>query len=431
VISFPRPVLLSLLSIVVLGACDDRDVEPPVITVTAPSENAYFAVFDTVEVAYQVSDDRGVESVTVKLVNQDFIPVAGQVTQSIGKLSHSGIALLVIDNRQLESGKYFILVTATDGTNDRNAFREIHVAAHPFALRAVLMADRNSSGQGTLYRVDSLYGSITPFAMPGQDIGRVCVSSAWDRVTVAGAKGTGIVQYDLLGTGQRWTASANNQPPAATYHDMVSDGANLFLSLYTREVRGYTLDGALILNRQFDNDRPYTLYADERHVMVELREIGGGQNRLMVLRQGNFSEKWLVTLPMEIAAICRRSGSEVFIFGNQDGQAKVLLYDAESNGWWEPRQLPQGRVLHAVKGEGQTYYLALESGLYAYTYSPNYLNSIRTGEVFQRLVFNRAERLLLGAKGSSLLVMAPQQGAVLSELNHSDSITDLDIRYTK
>jgi hypothetical protein len=134
---------------------------------------------------------------------------------------------------------------------------------------------------------------------------------------------------------------------------------------------------------------------------------------------------------MEIAAICRRSGSEVFIFGNQDGQAKVLLYDAESNGWWEPRQLPQGRVLHAVKGEGQTYYLALESGLYAYTYSPNYLNSIRTGEVFQRLVFNRAERLLLGAKGSSLLVMAPQQGAVLSELNHSDSITDLDIRYTK
>jgi hypothetical protein len=426
-----RSVTLLAICGTMLSACAERDTDPPLITVFTPQENAPFAVLDTVPVAYQVTDERIVESVTVKLVNQNFIPVSGQVTQTIGKASHNGFAELIIDNRQLESGKYYVLLTATDGTNDRNAYRSVHVAALPFERRAVYFADMQTQGNSGIYKVDSLFSSITPFISGGQDIGRVLVHSADNRITLAGIKGTGITQYDLLGSGQRWATSANNQPPAPTFHDMATDGKNIFLSLFTRELRGYSMNGALILNRQFEHDRPHTLYADDQHLLVELREVGGGQNRLMVLRQNNFSEKWLVTLPMQTVAICPRTSSEVFIFGNDGGQARVLLYNTETNGWWEPRQLPSGRILHAVKGDGQTYFLALESGLYAYTYSPNYLNTLRAGEQLQRLRFDRADALLMGASGNSLKVIAPQNGAVIATMSHTDSITDLDIHYTK
>lgn len=414
-----------------LFSCDDKDSEPPLINIVTPQENASFSVFDTIAVTYQASDDRVVESVSIKLVNLDFIPVSAPVTQHIGKAEHTGGAELVIDDRQLESGNYYVLVTATDGANDRNAYLRVHVAAYPFERRAMFFSDMNTVGQGSIYRVDSLFSGIALHATPGQDIGRLLVSSASDRLTVAGSQSTGIIQYDLEGNTQKWSASAINQPPAPTFLDMVAHGTGLFISLFTRELRGYSLDGALILNRQFEHDRPHTLYADEQHVLVNLREIGGGQSRLLVLRQDNFSEKWSVALPMEIVAFCRHSSTEVFIFGNDQGQARVLLYDTGTNGWWEPRQLPPGRILHAVKGEGQTSFLALESGLYAYTYSPNYLNTLRAGEVFQRLCFDRADALLIGAMGNSLKVIAPQQGTVVAALNHTDSITDLDIRYTK
>lgn len=430
-ISSLRTVLLPLLCCAVLHACSEADSDPPSVTILEPAENVSFAVFDTVQVTYEVSDDRAVESVTVKLVNQDFIPVTGQVSRTVGANAFTGTSLLVIDNRQLESGRYYILVTATDGTNDRNAFREVHVAAHPFARRALFFADVNSSGQSGVYRVDSLFSGVSSFLQPGQDVGRVTVHSDRDRVTVAGIRGTGIMQFGLDVSGQRWATSANNQPPAPTFHDMVTNGANLFVSLYTREVRGYAVDGALILNRQFDSDRPHTLYADEAHLLVELREIGGAQNRLLVLRQNNFSEKWMVTLPMRIVAICRRSADELLIFGNDGGQARVILYNTATNGWWEPRQLPPGVIHHAVKGEGQTFFLALQSGLYAYTYSPNYLNAIRSGKVFQRLCFDRSDGLVIGATGSAIEVISSPQGNLLAQVNHTDSITDLDIRYTK
>lgn len=414
-----------------LSACAEKDTEPPLITVLTPQENAPFAVLDTIAVAYEVTDDNIVETVAVKLVDQNFIPVSAQVAHTIGAASHSGFAELVIDNRQLESGKYYVLLTASDGTNDRNAYRSVQIAALPFERRAVYFADMQTQGNSGIFKVDSLFNGIIPYVNAGQDIGRLLVNSAKNRVTVSGIISTGIIQYDLMGSGQQWAASASNQPPARTFHDMATDGSNVFISLFTRELRGYTMDGALILNRQFEHDRPHTIFADGSHLMVELREIGGGPNRLLVLRQNNFSEKWIVTLPMQIVAICPRTASEVLIFGNDNGQARVLLYDTESNGWWEPRQLPPGPILHAVKGDGQTYFLALESGLFAYTYNPNFLNTLRAGERFQRLCFDRADAVLIGAKGSTMQAIAPQNGAVIATMSHTDSITDLDIHYTK
>lgn len=421
----------SLALLAILCACEDEDMELPLVSVLSPSVNATFSVFDTLTVAYQASDNRVVTQVTVCLVNDDFIPVTGQVSHTIDKVSHSGTAELVIDDRQLVSGRYFVMVTASDGTNDRSAFVEVTVNEYPLFRRGVFFADMNAAGQGTVFQVDSIFSSVSLFHSPGQDLARISVTSFNDRITIVGHRGAGIMQYDLISTGQRWSASAANQPPAPTYHDMVTYGSQIFASLYTRELRAYSIEGALILNRQFEYDRPHTLHADDRHVFVELREIGGGQQRLLVLRQHNFSEKWLVALPIEIVAFCSKGADEVFIFGNDGPQARVLLYNAETNGWWEPRQLPQGRILHAVKGQDQVYFLAMESGLYRYTFSPNHLSVVRPGIIYQRLRHDRADGLILGADRGTLDVISEQNGMLLTSVQHTDSITDIDIRYSK
>jgi hypothetical protein len=103
----------------------------------------------------------------------------------------------------------------------------------------------------------------------------------------------------------------------------------------------------------------------------------------------------------------------------------------ENNSYWEPRTLPLGKLLHAVKGDGQTYFLAHENGLYSYTYSPNYLNQIGAGDAYQQLCFDRADGLLIGATRNEVRVIAGVQGAVVATFAHSDSIVSLDIHYTK
>jgi hypothetical protein len=426
-----RPITVAVLLSVGLSSCAEKDSEPPIVTIAMPSEHARFAVLDTIEVIYSVSDDRMVERATVKLVNADMVPVGTHVAHDIGKPSHSGHAELVVSDRQLASGKYYVTVTATDGVNERSAFRLIHIDALPLARRAVYITDHRPNGQGAVSRIDSLFSSITPVAGAGQDIGRVWVNSAHDRVTVSGTHSPGMMQYRLPGAATAWATTVPKQSGAPAFHDMTGQGDHVFASLFTRELRGHDLNGSLILNRQYDHDRPHTLFADADHLFVELREVGGGQRRLQVLRRMNFSEKWIVSIPMEMAAICPRNSTEVFIFGNDGGQARVLLYDTGNNGHWEPRQLPDGPVLHAVRGEGQNWFIAHATGLYHYTYNPNYLNLIRPGAVYQRLCFDRVDGLLLGASGSRLDVMTGLTGNVVASLTHTDSISDLHIHYTK
>jgi len=430
---FHRPISVAFLFLWLLlsVSCAEKDTAPPDVQITAPAEYASFAVLDTLEVYFTVSDDREVETVTVKLVNTDLITVSAQVQQSVGRPSYSGFASLPITDRQLESGSYYVMVTASDGVNERNGFRLIRLEALPLARRAVYITDSRGAGQGGVGRVDSLFSSITTVAVPGQDLGRVWVNSAQDRITVAGVRSPSIQQYRADGLVPAWSAGVPSQSNAPSFHDMTGQGNDVFVSLFTRELRGYGLNGSLILNRIYDEDRPHTLFADAQHLFVELRGTGGIQRRLQVLRRNNFSEKWIVSLPLEVAAICARNASEVFIFGNEVGQGRVLLYDTGSNGFWEPRQLPPGRVLHAVKGEGQNWFIAHENGLYHYTYSPNYLNLIRPGMVYQRLCLDRADGLLLAARGNTLDVMTGLSGNVVATLAHSDSITDLHIHYTK
>lgn len=423
--------LLSLLCCTVVG-CKDADEVPPVVSVLSPNELAQFSVNDTIAVHFQVSDDRVVEQVIIKLVDMDFIAVVSQVTQQIGATQFEGYAALVVDNKQLQTGKYFVLVSATDGTNDQNTYREVRINALPFARRALYIGAVNELGQGSLFKIDSLFSGIQPIISIGQDVHRVCVDSQRDRVTVSGRFNGGIVQYDLVSGGVRWSAAASQQPPAVTYTDMVSHGGNVFVSLNAYELRAYTAEGALVLNRLTDSDRPHTLFANDAHLLVERRQNGTSANRLFVYRNGNFSLKHELNLSsMQIVAFCERNANEVFIFGNLNGQAKVWLYNMETNGYWEPRQLPEGRLLYAAKGEGQTYFLAHSSGLYHYTYSPNYLNSVRPNERYNRLVYDRSDGYLFASKGNTLDVLAGQQGALITTFANADSIVSMDIHYTK
>lgn len=428
VLRFP---VIILLGVLLLAACDDADSEPPAIDIIAPTEFSQYHVYDTIGVHFSLADDRMVENFSLRLVNEGLISVIGQVSGVVGKTQHEGFAELVIDNRQLESGKYYVLVTASDGTNDSKLYREVFVNGLPFKRRAIYIADAGTDGTGALHRIDSLLSSIELYSMSGQDIRKVSINSALDRLNVLGKNSGGLMQYDLA-TGQlRWTASTSTQPQAATYHDMATHAGQVFVSLFDKRLRVYSENGVQQLELLTENDRPFTLYADDAHLLVERRQNGTAQNRLFVYRSNNYSYKHQMALTMQLVAICERNGNEVFLFGNENGQAKVWLYNVEANSYWEPRQLPEGRIYHAVKGSGQSYFLAHESGLYHYTFNPNFLNNIRPSMQYQYLCYDRADGLLLAAKGNSLDVMVGQNGAVMTTFAHTDSIVSMDIHYTR
>ena len=64
------------------------------------------------------------------------------------------------------------------------------------------------------------------------------------------------------------------------------------------------------------------------------------------------------------------------------------------------------------------------------TYSPNYLNLIRPGVVYNDLCFDLDKGTIIGASLNLLEELAPN-GQVVNSVVHSENISSVDIHYTR
>lgn len=419
-----------VIGMMVFASCAKKDETPPVIIISNPGENAVFDIYDTVHVQFSVSDETELVSASIKIVNTDFIPVTASISVTVSGNQQSGSGSIVIDDKQLPSADYFVLVSASDGTNDQLEYVAIRINEIPKARRAIYFADANGSGMSNIMLVDSLFQAMQLFVFPGQDVLKVTVNSDRDQLSLIGHFSTGIKTYSLQNHSLLWQDETFSLAQTPRYNDLFIYGNSVYTSLYDRELRAYNSSGSLTMNLNMADHRPQTIYADANYVLVEKQLIGTENHVLDAYHAATRAYLWRLELPMDLVSICRLQSDQVLLFGNDGGQAKVLQYDIGDNGYWEPRQLPAGKVLAAAKMDGLTFAIAHGSGLYAYTYSPNYLNQILPGSVFQTVVFDEDNGVLIAAEGNMLKQLSAS-GQVLNTLAHSDSILSVAIHYTK
>jgi hypothetical protein len=148
-----------LFFLLVFSACREKDSVAPDVTILQPQDGAVFSVFDTVFVSFTAVDETGLTSVSVRLVNANFIPIGASINVNINASTNVGAAELVIDDKLTETGEYYVLVIANDGTNEKRKFRKIRIYGLPKERRAVYFSSTNGGGTDAVSRVDSLFQS--------------------------------------------------------------------------------------------------------------------------------------------------------------------------------------------------------------------------------------------------------------------------------
>src|SRR5574337_721734 len=95
----------------------DEDAIPPVVTISSPYENQVFDVYDLFSIKANISDDKQLTSINIKLLNEQ-----QSVVQVPVALTVSG-KQLTLDRKyelydvHLPSGYYYLRIEASDGVN--------------------------------------------------------------------------------------------------------------------------------------------------------------------------------------------------------------------------------------------------------------------------------------------------------------------------
>lgn len=402
----------------------------PSISILTPLDGAVYSVYDTVFVSITAVDETTLKSVTTRLVNANFIPITSSSEVSINPNTNSGSAYLVIENKLIDTGDFYVLVIGTDGTNEQREFRKIKIIGLPKQRRAVYFSSALGASSSAISKVDSLFQQALVWLQPNQDIHKICINSLQDRLTLIGRFSTGISSYNLNYGTMVWSDNVFAAAQAPRYLDLVCSGNDVYVAIFDRQVKAYNVSGGLIMNEQTGNYRPEIIFTEGKYLVVEMELVGDDDHFIFVYNKDTRVLLWQLDVPMDIVSICHLQADEVLLFGNEDGNAKVLHYDIGDNAYWQPRQLPNGMLAGAVKMEGGKFAIAHESGLYSYTYAPNYLNLIRSGTMHQQLCFDVDRGTILGA-ASNVLEEISLNGQLVNTIVHSDSITSIAIHYTR
>jgi hypothetical protein len=408
-----RLLLLLFLVVVALGCRKDKDDTPPTVRILVPGNGASISVPDTLTVRVEVSDDRVVRSVVISLNDVNGVPVAPPVTVTVGAPSAVIERDLVVTDERLNSGTYTVTARASDGSNERNAFRSIQVQAAPLRLRAVFITPPFGNQSALVQRLDST-GVMSAFTTV-QDLNGAAIDSYHQRLLLAGSASAPLVAIPTAAGAVSWQQPNLNAESIPYFEGLRVDPSDGRIYYCTNDgfIRGFTGTGSQTYTAQalqtFRARR--TVVVGERLVSVQ-QSISLPERRLVTQAYASGALIAQFALDLDVVGMYRRTDQHVLIFGNRDGTGVVQDRNIQEGGSYEPREFPGTAITATVRIDANTWVIALAGQLIRYSHSSNSISPLASGSTATTLAYEAATGTLYAGVDDQLMTLDPLTGAI-------------------
>lgn len=410
---FQQALALWLFLGVAFGGCRKEVAnEKPRVTFLSPAEGASFGVPDTLVVKVQATDDKGLSEVFISLLDQNNIPVIPGTSASASGTSATVTLAFPVTDEQLTSGVYKLLATASDGQLTGKDWRNIHISAAPLRLRAVFTLARPGPGSVALYRTDST--GLTSLAnLWSIDLAGAAINSRAGRLFVAGGVSGDLQALDTDGLNPVWSRPnlSSIGIPWFTSADLCDDG-RLYVGHADGTIRGFQPSNGTggtggTMPEQFRCLQSATvgdlLLTTERHFV-------SGEHRLGIYYWQSGTMAATQPLNVEPVALYPRGSSHALIFGNRNGQGRVLDRTLAGGGTWEAYDWP-APITAVVQVSDLTWLVALSNGdLQRFTYGGSGALSIGTTPVLATMAWDPVNGWVYGGADGEVVLINPMTG---------------------
>lgn len=357
-------------SLILLPACEaPRDEIGPDLDIIEPDEFSNHQVGESVSVEVAVSDDQQLDFVRIDIVNQSQNRVAGPVQYSdFNSISDQRTVSVNLNDVNINSGAYFIRVTASDGENERTRFREINLIEVPREVLSILAFHEigpNEFGVDSLDRESNVFVDMTSF------------SPALEKFAKAGTKELAffsssggnmqMVQNDDLESIANYSFPTGGTGPE--FWRGVSGGESVvFASASDGQIRSWSDNGTPGIGVQvafgFQADQ---LLATDDFLYVELHPINQGQSQLAVhhMVSGAFFQS--AVIENDIIEMLDLGNGELMIFQQDQAlEAEVYKYSTSANGSSATLNLNYTDIRDAERSATGSFYVADETGIHKF-----------------------------------------------------------------
>lgn len=422
--------LICLLSTLFYGCRKDEDTTSPIVNITTPYDNQHFTVYDTLAINAEVSDETSLEWITVGFTDENLTPVLNTVNIDITAKVQSIRLPYILYDLHMESGVYYVKISAFDGKNETNSYRKINITGAPRERTGIYILTENTSTT-SIYLVDENF-SITPKLTLNGDLSSAAVNSYNQDLYVAGGHTGSLNAIDTESHTVKWSVPVI--PSSSPYFTNVyNDGKLSYISYYSGAVQAMDAGGAAKMTASAaQNLYPVQTLIHGSYLVTEQRNIASAEKKIVLYHANNGTMFQEALLYQEAIELFTKDANSVFIFGNNGSQGMMQIYEVSTNGIWTPHTLPAGRLLSVTQINGKEYLLGHENNIvYKYTYANNSLTPWLENVRATHLKYDEVTNEVVIADANRISRYSYANAVLLGTALHSDNISEVEILHNK
>lgn len=397
-----------------LACRKDKDERPPLVQILDPVPGTTIAVPDTVRVQVRVSDEHGLTSLTIELIDTQNAVVASAGTINLDGITGTYERSLVLTDERMPSGTYTIVARASDGTNDGRGFRSVNILEAPLRLLAIFLAPPFTQQEATIHRL-APDGTSNAFANV-LDFNGVAVDGHTGHLFVAGSRYAAFQAIPATAGALPWQVP----PPTTDQYDQFTavtvDPTDHRVYFATRDgaIRGFTGQGTPRFNAQcLPDHRCQAIVAMGNDVVTWQKAIVGGAARIVTYTTSGTLLDQLPAAPEHVAWF-HRSAGQLIHFANLDGSGLIEELNIQSGGSPEIRSFPGEPIRHVIRQNANIHLIALADRVVRFDHATHGVTEIRNGFSADALAFDPANGVLYAAQGAELHTIDPNTGAIIA-----------------
>lgn len=422
--------IVFLICSLMLACRADKDEECPTIHITSPAENHHYSVYDTILVNALIEDETQLTKIEITITDENHTPVQSTIALNPENKKTSISIPFIISNSIPASGKYYLRIKASDGLNIKNKFVSTYISVPEQKLMKVYLFGYIDTMRMSVYALDS--GVFSKSFDIQSDYCATAISSELGLLYTCGKYYGDLNAFNTSDNSVAWKVPVVCNPPFPYFNDIFYYNKYLYCAFYDGYIHGYDLNGSVkYATPELNSIIPEKIMANGNFLFCDNSLISENNRVFGMYYLVSGASKQQISSKYKVISMFPESENSVFIFGNENGQGKIYLYDIDGNGTWESHTLPTGIIYDVACIDNKNYVIAHSTGLYRYDYSMNSLTLFKGGNVFTKIKYENVAEEIYAVSGNELYTFDYPQGTAVSSYSVPDHVMDFQLLYNK
>ncbi|MCF8368839.1 MAG: hypothetical protein K9G76_07325 [Bacteroidales bacterium] len=359
---------------------------PPVITINFPQAEQQFELPANILVEAGISATEFITSVTVSLTTKDFV-VAGPAFYFYPEAKNYSLSTIyTLDDNDLETDDYYILVRAELENNFKNQYQKIHLSNNVMISSSLVILTQAPGNTINVYLQEEWGNEMYLFDISG-DYSASEVSEEQNLLFVSGLVSINLNAYDLSNKSLAWKLDPIPYLPMHNFNSMYFD-QYLYSSFNSQYILGFNANGAIIFDTPInDSDAPGRVYRQGDIILCDIQKKDISTTHINTYYALTGALKQQLLTSFEVVDFFELANGNTLIIANGTESGFIYEYNQSQNSI-QPLKTLDELVSCAEKISGTEFILATPNLIYLYQQFQNNLLQINDSKGVSRIRFN-------------------------------------------